>query len=291
MTYHIWADLLIMAGLVFPENFDDVKRMIQDALNYSPLNGELPPVIGMDSNLFRFRFYSLYCNYIYDPKFQKRVGFCISETVHYELNYSQKYGSDLQQILDAIPSYIISPIAEGAEWYKEIVKDFSNQNKFIDRKKRLGMEELNTCIQNEIIFNCEKSQQDSDNDFLIIDEMKNFISTHDFRLFLMSNDKDFVAKAKGIPNVQPILVDYPRTRIGSEIKAKWIQFLQYIYVTAIWYGGILLIDTTDNTNVPIAAINGIWKGKDDSDWQECRLKIKADEAILKSIKANLKMIH
>ena len=67
-----------------------------------------------------------------------------------------------------------------------------------------------------------------------IDSIERFVNQERVRVLLMSEDRDFVDRAKGISNIMPLLVRYPYLNdVGNEFKANWEDFAHLLYSIAI----------------------------------------------------------
>jgi len=286
-----WYDLLIMSGIIPVDNAEEIKAKINTVVRYNPLKGELPSVIGLDTNLYRNRFYKFLKSRVIPTDNASRLGFLLSETVRDEMSFPFKYKSEHEELSNQIPTLHGSKIRGGEEWLKYLLTDFSNQNKYIDRQKRLGFQDFNRCLQEEICFWGNKTDVSPSQDNMIIQELKTFIRKHDFNLFLLSADKDFIDLASGIPKITPLLVSYPsKKRIGMDFEVSWQQFIQYLYCASIWYGGLLIGDNDKEFYEPILLVNGIWRGKESDDWQQLKVKISGSGAFIDRIKRDLNII-
>ncbi|MHA1730835.1 MAG: hypothetical protein ACTSU5_02780, partial [Promethearchaeota archaeon] len=272
-----WRDLLVMAGILPPDNLGELLGAVTGATRYNPLEGDLPTVICLDTNLFRHRFYTLLTSRAGGGLDGHRVGFLIADKVRDELHFHHKYsGADVEKLVEFSGQYCLPGPAESDGWFEKVCGEFFNQNKLVDRKLRLGFVELQKCLRSERTFNCSHGGGGADPDGEIIKSVAGFLEKRNLRALLLSEDRDFVARARGIPRVTPSLVTYPyKNDVPDVFDVPWSQLAQLLYCTATWFGGVVLVEVGggrggtggSGSGEAFLSLNGIWKGKDGRDWE------------------------
>ncbi len=165
-----WFDLLKMAGIIKPTNFDKVIGIITELYNYQPLKGDPNPFISMDSNLLINRLYSLISDAICGRLREHRIGFVISNKVEEELSgFDNKLKKDQINSLEFfINSNFQSKSSNGKEWAIDAVRNMFNQNDAKDRFFRIGYTDLTRIKQKEYIEFLSYNNQLESNDQKII---------------------------------------------------------------------------------------------------------------------------
>lgn len=290
----MWLDLLKMAGIVKPVNMEEIQSNIKELNDYNPLKGELPVLICFDTNLFRNRFYSLLSRSVIQNLGYNRLGFLLSRRVRDELSFDYKYkGAEIEKITDFVEYNCVSKSDTGKKWHKLAADNFFNQNKFMDRLRRIGYQEYIKCKEKEI---CREISYTSASklspDLEIINSVEDFLKNEKIRVLLLSEDRDFIDRAQGISNIIPLLIRYPPVNdISQSFKASWEDFAHLLYSSAVYSGGVIINkELTLNKSDPICVLQGIWAGKESDDWTKNYLKVWGKPEFLRDPLKNLELI-
>ncbi|MHA1848040.1 MAG: hypothetical protein ACTSXU_10375, partial [Promethearchaeota archaeon] len=301
-----WREVLIAAGIIKPKNLSVIQEKINETIHIARSLNKPTPLICIDTNLFRNRFYTLLSSLL-NPEFfnpnnkrniegKKKVEFLLSDKVREELNYDKKFSDDdIFEIKKFIREDLIaSRIDERpASIYKKIIDQFFNQNTLIARKKRIGFEEFLKCKEKELAQTCKGGDHDARSpDYEIITGVQYFIEKNKSFVLMLSADHDFSSRAQGIQDLTSLSIKYPKKReIKDKKEISWDELKNLIYCAATWHGAITINQVPNNKmqvkNKLLMIIFGIWKGKDNEDWRLENLKIEGSEMLINSLKRDV----
>ncbi len=290
-----WIDLLKLTGIIPPSNLDKIKKVIVSEFACNPLVGDPPTLLCMDTNLFRHRLYTHTLSRILSEKENQNLkpGFLLPETVQGELkrfNYKYK-DAEVTALLNAVNAVLFS-MQDTKKWMNHICGGFSNQNKFTDRKVRLGHQDFVNCMKFKFSTLTPSVGNTGDPDSRIIDEVKDYVKSKHHRIILLSEDRDFVARAQGLSDIHPQLVEFPpKNKAPEKFTTTWFHLSQLLYSAAIWFGGVLISEKQSGGNDPIFSLNGIWKGKTPEDWNSEYAKVTGSPDFLGDINTDLNLIR
>ncbi|MGV9206429.1 MAG: hypothetical protein ACOC44_20675 [Promethearchaeia archaeon] len=257
----------------FEPYFDELK-------NIDLLGGDLPVAIAFDTNMYLNLFFNQFSESLrkqYGPA-PFPINFLCSNGVKKELTrYEWKYKpNDLEGIREVCKE-------------PDIIDNFFNQNKLGSRLWHLGHVDYLDSIDltHSKIVNIDKSIQTNDMDSKIIEGLVNNISQQNIKLYLYSQDSDFISRAKGNRNLSPIYLDkIPLYKLNEQFSCEWEQFAKLLSILSVTFGAVKLKFGDSTLNV-----YGIWKGKKYGDWLNKSVKIVSKNNIIKNIQRDLRILE
>jgi len=243
------------------------------------LEGDLPVALAFDTNLYYNLFFDQLTNLL-----RKRYGsppyminFLCSTGVKKELTrYELKYKSN---DIEEIKQFCKNP---------EVIDNFFNQNKLKSRLWHLGHVDYLDSIDStqSKIVDVDKTIETDDMDCKILEGLVEYINQQNIKLYLYSQDSDFISRAKGNRNVIPTYLDkIPYHKLNSQLSCEWEQLVKLLYILSITFGAIQL-DFEDN----VVIIYGIWKGKKYHHWLDKSIKIVSKDNIITNIQRDLHIL-
>ena len=263
---------------VYQKEFED---LITDLERINILEGDMPIAIAFDTCLYYDQFFTQLSR-ILEQKYRKPkypIYFLLSEGVKNELiTYEEKYKVDDIEELKNISAY------------PDMIEEFFNQNKFKARIKHLGHIDFLKCdeyVYSKIVEE-EKNLDKSDMDSRIIQGLIKEIRQQNIKLYLFSQDSDFIARARGNRNlIAKHLEKVPQSKLEKKYVYSWEEFSRFLYNLAITFGAIKL----EFSNSSIIDLYGIWRGKKLYDWERENLKILTLNPITERIDRDLKILN
>lgn len=251
--------ILIGSGFLKMINWDELIRKLDEIKAIDPLKGDRFTFIGMDSNSYINRIYS-----VLENSYRGGISnffFVLSMVVSQELRSASQISKTQ---LDAFKK---------CEQYKKIghiLKNFSIKDSLIARIKSIGRVEFNKqkkktrCLMNENL----EIRTDIDNDLQIIDDFRDQVVKQNYNLLLISADKHFHDQGRGggivcIDFKIPIIKDLP-----EEFSGNWENLYDLLYLCSIYFGAIRIQGNQNSVH-----IYGLWRGKSQSDWDSESLKV------------------
>ncbi len=274
-------DIFTKSGFYFEAYQKEFENLIEKIENLNILEGDSPIALFFDTNLYYDQFFTQLSNLL-EQKYRKPkypIYFLLSEGVKKELiTYENKYKVD-----------DIEKLKENCA-YPDIVEEFFNQNKFKSRIKHLGHIDFLKCNENVYSKIIEEDQTINKNDMdsRIIQGLLKEIRQQNIRLFLYSQDSDFIARARGNRNlIAKFLEKIPQTKLETKYICNWEIFNRFLYNLAITFGAVIL-EFSNETNL---VIYGIWRGKKLNDWEKENIKIISSNPILERIQKDLSILN
>ncbi|TFF88002.1 MAG: hypothetical protein EU549_03805 [Promethearchaeota archaeon] len=276
-----YFDIFIKSGFYFKKYQGEFEGVLNEIDNLNILEGDMPIAIAFDTNLYYDQFFSHF-SCILKNKYRNTkypIYFLLSEGVKKELiTYEDKYkGEDIDKFRQFCP-------------YRDIVDEFFNQNKFHSRIKHLGHMDFLKCNEGVYskIIDEEVSINRRDMDSRIIEGLIKEIHNQNIKLFLFSEDSDFIARARGNRNlIAKHLERIPLWKLEEKYSCNWEIFDRFLYILAITFGAIII----DIQDYPQLIIHGIWRGKKLFDWEKENVKIITSNPILDKIEKDILILR
>lgn len=244
-------NILTISGILHPQNINDMRKQIDDKCKRDLYQGDKMLFIGFDTNILMFR-----TNRIIQDLYKGRGGICLVDLLSKELEliWDKKYkGRNLQNL----PQELC------------FLQLFTNQPVPKARQARLAS------VEYRFIKNNPNTRQivtdylaGEGSDPKIIASYKKFEKENDVEMVLFSGDMNVTGMVRNASmNLIPVI---RKTYSPQLIEINWEQAVELIYVSAIIYGYITLNGMD---------VYGIWKGKNDDDWNEENLSINTEGEI------------
>ncbi|MHA1755979.1 MAG: hypothetical protein ACTSVV_04355 [Promethearchaeota archaeon] len=274
-------DILIRAGFYFNLYKNKFETILNKIENINILEGDFPIAIAFDTNLYVDQYFTQFLKLLkkryHKPRFP--IYFLLSEGVKKELmTFKNKYKNDEIQKLKTLCA---NP---------KMVEEFYNQNKLKARIKHMGYVDFLKCNENvysKIILE-DESVDKKNMDSRIIHGFLNEIREQNIKLYLLSQDSDFISRARGNRNLIAIHLErIPLSQLKDEFICSWEDFGRFLYNLAIIFGAINL-KLENNHNIEIY---GIWRGKKFNNWDKEELKIISLKSLLVNVKKDLDILR
>ena len=274
-------EIFTKSGFYFETYQKEFEKLIIELENLNILDGDIPIALFFDTNLYYDQFFTQLSSLL-EKKYRKPkypIYFLLSEGVKKELiTYEHKYKVD-----------DIEKMKENCA-YPDIIEEFFNQNKFKARIKHLGHIDFLKCNENVYskIIEEDESIDKNDMDSRIIQGLIKEIRQQNIKLYLYSQDSDFIARARGNRNlITKHLEKIPQSMLKNKYCCEWVLFNRFLYNLVITFGTIII----EIPNSPNLFLYGIWRGKKLNDWEKENLKILSSNPILKRIEKDLSILN
>ncbi len=275
-----YFNVFLRSGFFFKNYYQKFfEKCINENEDTNLLEGDLPVALAFDTNLY----YNLFFDQL-TGLLRKRYGsppylinFLCSTGVKKELTgYEWKYKSnDIEEIKHVCKE-------------PDVIDNFLNQNKLKSRLWHLGHVDYLDSIDStqSKIVDIDKTIETDDMDCKILEGLVEYINQQNIKLYLYSQDSDFISRAKGNRNVIPIFLDkIPFHKLNSRLSCEWEQLVKLLYILSITFGAIRLeFEDTD------LILNGIWKGKKYHHWLDKSIKIVSKDNIITNIQKDLQIL-
>ena len=239
-----FRNTLMGAGILPPGNHDELQTFLNRYGDPDLMAGHPPVFAGFDTNLLPWRIERVLGLREPDTGLGYVNGFVLATGVRDELTWENKC-HDTDPSVDAF----------GPEF-----EEYWNQSVGAARIGRLGLLTYRNIRDIQQAVEVESGRGDGE----IIDAYDGYNQEWRSDTILLSNDKNFVERAR-THRMLGQRVEFPR-EFPDEVAADWDEIGQLLYLLAIVFGIIKL---------PGVTIYGVWRGKDQLDWQYERLKIDA----------------
>lgn len=242
---------VVASGILDVANHDEIKTFLDRYGDPDLMAGHSPVFAGFDTNLMSWQIDRVLGLHDPDSGVGYVNGFVLATGVRDELDWDYKC-HDTDPYVDAF----------GAAY-----EEFWNQPLGSARLGRLG---LLTYRRIRDIEQAVEVQSDR-GDEAIIDAYDEYDRENRSDILLFSNDRNFVEQARA-HRMLGQRVDFP-DQFPRKTTASWRELERLLYLMAIVFGAI---------EVPSATVYGVWRGKDELDWQHERVKIDARSPNLES---------
>ncbi len=254
-------EILCQSGIVRYPNLDQLLLEVHQLCDRDFMMGDRPAFLGLDTNLFRDRFYTTQHDWLRMLP-DNKVGISISPYVKRELLSKKKYS-------DRTVNRFKEAAVQGE--FKKYFNEFFNQSRLEDRRRRLGHVEIRKARRLQWIIllpDLDEDELQDNPDSNIILSYQLAVQERGVDILLLSRDHDFIAQAAGIPGIQPFLVESIVVKDLNHTIDQWNHLVQLLYLLAIHFGVIRV----QNRDIKIILM-GVWRGKTDHEWSRECLKL------------------
>jgi hypothetical protein len=237
-----YVNAVLASGAVPIENRDELIEFLDRYGDPDLLAGHPPVAVGIDTNLLTWRVDRILG--LRDPNTGIGYvnGFVLATGVRDELDWDYK-------------CHDTDPF-EAA--YGEAGEEYWNQPLGAARVGRLG---LQTYRQIRDIQQADEIESDEGDD-AIVAAYDDYDRDHRSDVLLFSNDRTFVERARG-HTLLSHRIEFPDD-LPKETTVSWRELEHLLYLFAVVFGVL---------EVPATTVFGVWRGKDQLDWQHQRVKL------------------
>lgn len=248
----VYLKAVLASGILTIDNLEETKQLLERYGDPDLMAGHPPVFAGFDTNLMPWRIDRVLGLNESGEGIGYVNGFVLSTGVRDELDWDYKC-HDTAPFEDA---------------FGDVYEEYWNQPLGSARVGRLGQ------LTYRRIRDIEQAQEiDSDSgDESIIDAYDQYNRDHRADILLFSNDRNFVEMAQGHRIVSQH-IEFPR-ELPDSMRVAWSEIELLLYLLANVFGIIELPNTT---------MYGVWRGKEQLDWQHERVKIDARSPELASM--------
>ncbi len=239
-----FRNAVLASGIIEPANQDDIETFLDRYGDPDLMAGHPPAFAGFDTNLMPWRIDRILG--LHDPA--KGIGyvngFVLATGVRDELDWDYKC-HDTDPFVDA---------------FGDTYEEYWNQPLGSARIGRLGL------LTYRRIRDIEQAVEvhSDEGDEAIIDAYDEYDREYRSDILLFSNDRNFVERARA-HRMLGQRVDLPG-EFPDEAIVTWREIEILLYMLAIVFGIIEL---------PSVTVYGVWRGKDELDWQHERVELDA----------------
>jgi hypothetical protein len=235
---------VLASGIIDPANIDEIEAFLDRYGDPDLMAGHPPAFAGFDTNLMPWRIDRILG--VHDP--EKGLGyvngFVLATGVRDELDWDYKCH-------DTTPF-------ENA--FGDQYEEYWNQPLGSARIGRLGLLTYRRIRDIEQAIEIQSDEGDG----AIINAYDKYDQEYRSDILLFSNDRTFVERARS-HRLLGQHVEFP-AELPAQTTATWRELEVLVYMLAITFGIIEL---------PGVTVYGVWRGKDELDWQHERLKLDA----------------
>jgi len=237
-----FRNTMLASGILEPANQDDIKTFLGRYGDPDLMAGHPPVFAGIDTNLMPWRIDRVLG--LNEPRDGLGYvnGFVLATGVRDELDWDYKC-HNTDPFVDA---------------FGQVYDDYWNQPLGSARIGRLGLLTYRRIRDIEQAVEVQSKQGDKE----IIAAYDEYNRDYRSDVLLFSNDRNFVERAQA-HRLLGQRVDFPDS-LPAEATASWREVETLIYMLAIVFGVIEL---------PSVTVYGVWRGKDELDWQHERIKL------------------
>ena len=235
---------LLGAELLPPANHEELETFLSRYGNPDLMTGHPPVFAGFDTNLLPWRIDRVLGLRDLEAGLGYVNGFVLATCVRDELTWENK-------------CHDTDPYVEA---FGPAFEEYWNQSVGAARIGRLGLLTYRNIRDIQQAAEVESGRGDAE----IIEAYDAYDQERRSDLILFSNDKNFVERAR-THRLLGQRVEFPGS-LPDEVATDWDTIGQVLYLLAIVFGIITL---------PGVTIYGVWRGKDQLDWQHERLEVEA----------------
>lgn len=243
-----YVRLFVAAGLLEVTNHDEIHDYLDTHAYPDVAAGHSPVVAGIDANLFPLRIPAVLGIDPELPRYDNErppiTGYALSTGVKAELDWHYRQ-YDTKQFTYAFG------------------KEFERLDGQPAGDNRLGVLGLYEYRQMTADRNADIVQSET-GDGSIIDGYERYDEANRKRIFLLSNDYEFVRRAQD-RDLYAAHVDFPAV-VPRRVESTWETIADLLYVFAIRFGVVTL---------PKITLYGLWQKKTGRDWQAERLDVQS----------------
>lgn len=252
---------VVASGILDLENADQIKTFLDRYGDPDLMAGHEPVLAGIDTNLVPWRIDRILG--LHDPGAGMGYvnGFVLATGIRDELDWDHKC-HDTSAFEDA---------------FGDVFEEYWNQPLGSARIGRLGLLTYRRIRDIEQAIEVQSDRGDDD----IIDAYDAYDREHRNEILLFSNDRNFVEQARA-HRMLGQRVDFP-SEFPRTTTATWSEIEDLLYMLATVFGII---------QVPSVTVYGVWRGKDELDWQHERVKLHTRSPPLESnLEADLSIVE
>ena len=246
-----FRNAVLASGILAPANQDEIETYLDRYGDPDLMAGHPPAFAGFDTNLMPWRIDRVLG--LHDP--ERGIGyvngFVLATGVRDELDWDYKC-HNTDPFVDA---------------FGDSYEAYWNQPLGSARIGRLGLLTYRRIRDIEQAIEIQSGEGDD----AIIDAYDEYDREYRSDILLFSNDRNFVERAQA-HRMLGQWVDLPDD-FPNQATASWREIEILLYMLAIVFGII---------EVPSVTVYGVWRGKDELDWQHERVKLDARSPKLKS---------
>jgi len=252
-----FRNAVIASGILDFANQDEIESFLDRYGDPDLMAGHPPVLAGFDTNLMPWRIDRVLG--LHDPSLGLGYvnGFVLATGVRDELDWEYKC-HDTNPFTDAFGS---------------AYEEYWNQPLGSARIGRLGLLTYRRVRDIEQAIEVQSEEGDE----AIIDAYDAYDQNHRNDIILLSNDRNFVERARSHRMLGHHIAfpdEFPRTATAT-----WRELEILLYLLAVIFG---------ITEVPNVTMHGVWRGKDELDWQQECVKLDVRSPILEpKVKADL----
>ena len=239
-----FRNTLLASGILKPANQGDIEAFLDRYGDPDLMAGHAPVFAGFDTNLMPWRIDRVLGLHDPDEGVGYVNGFVLATGVRDELDWDYKC-HDTDPFVDA---------------FGGVYEEYWNQPLGSARIGRLG---LLTYRRIRDIEQAVEIQSD-EGDEAIIDAYDEYDQAYRSDILLFSNDRNFVERARA-HRMLGQRIDFPDS-FPEKATVSWQAIETLLYMLAIVFGIV---------EVPNTTVYGVWRGKDELDWQHERIKLDA----------------
>lgn len=233
---------VVASGVLDLPNIEEVETFLSRYGDPDLMAGHPPVVSGFDTNLIPWRIPRLLGLHDPDTGVGYVNGFALATGIRDELDWDGKC-HDTDPFVDA---------------FGPVYEEYWNQPLGTARISRLGLLGYRTIRDIQQADEIQSGRGDES----IIDAYDEYNQARQNDVLLFSNDRNFVAMAKS-HRVLAQHVQFPAD-LPDETTATWQEVELLLYMLAIVFGIVEL---------PGVTVYGVWRGKDELDWQHERVDL------------------
>ncbi|HEC39411.1 hypothetical protein LCGC14_0887380 [marine sediment metagenome] len=274
--YSHLRNILIASGFLKMSNWDTMEAELNRIKSIDPLQGQRFTFIGMDTNSYINRIYSVLKN-SYKGNISNYF-FVLSRVIEIELRAARNIPNEQLDELKADENYKDNLF---------FLDEFWNGESISTRIKHIGRVEFNKLRKQSrcLINNSIELNGDIESDLQIIEDFRGQIIKQNYDLLLLSSDKHFEqARESGIYSLNlkiPNVDDIP-----DQFSGNWQHLCDFIYLNSIYFGAISFRGPNNTIQ-----IYGLWRGKSTEDWDSESVKIRiGSKTIIDLLEQQLKII-
>ncbi|MFP8958020.1 hypothetical protein ACLI4Y_14955 [Natrialbaceae archaeon A-CW3] len=243
-TADAFRKTLLASGILEPANQDEIKTFLERYGDPDLMAGHAPAFAGFDTNLMPWRIDRVLGLHDPDSGVGYVNGFVLATGVRDELEWDYKC-HDTDPFVDA---------------FGGAYEEYWNQPLGSARLGRLGLLTYRRIRDIEQAVEVQSDRGDEE----IIAAYDEYDREYRSDILLFSNDRNFVERAQA-HRMLGQWVDIP-DYFPQKTTATWRELEMLLYMLAVVFGII---------EVPSVTVYGVWRGKDELDWQHERVKIDA----------------
>jgi hypothetical protein len=252
-----FRNVFLASGILDPANSDEIETFLNRYGDPDLMAGHAPVLAGFDTNLLPWRI-----EHVLGLQQTEMVnGFLLATGVRDELDWDYKC-HDTDPFADAF----------GSEY-----EEYWNQPLGAARVGRLGL------LAYRRIRDIEQAVeiQSESGDDAIVAAYDEYDRENRSEIIVFSNDRTFVERAR-THRLLGQHVDFPET-LPETATATWREVETLLYLLAVGFGIV---------EVPSTTVFGVWRGKDELDWQYERLRLDARSPDLElAVKRDLSIVE